>query len=91
MKKFTSNDLSLIGEEVVHFDIKRIMEGLEEEGLFTNSLLEQTIENVLNDLLSTDTIHNLSEEDLKELFIFVGNESFLHFMTNVIIKWIFSP
>ena len=56
------------------------MTSLDVESLFINIPLEETIDNIINDLfLATDKIHNFEREELKQLITFVAYESFFIF------------
>ena len=56
---------------------KNLMACLDVEGLFTNIPLEETIDNIINDLyLSTEKVHNFEKH---ELLIFAAFESFFVF------------
>ena len=48
--------------------------------LFTNIPLEETIDNIINDLyLSTEKVHNFEKHELKQLLMFAAFESFFVF------------
>ena len=56
------------------------MASLDVESLFTNIPLEETIDNIINDLfLTTDKVHNFESEELKQLVTFAAYESFFLF------------
>ena len=56
------------------------MASLDVESLFTNIPLEETIDNISNDLfLTTDKVHNFEREELKQLLTFAAYESFFIF------------
>ena len=58
------------------------MASLDVDSLFTNIPVEETIDNIINDLfLTTDKVHNFERE---ELVTFVAYESFL--MENITFK-----
>ena len=78
VNEFTVHDSFLFAEEVANFDANCIMASLDVESLFTNTLIDETIENCITDL-SCDITHNFIKEDLKELHKFVSYESFLTF------------
>ena len=53
------------------------MASLDIENQFTNIPLEETIDNIVNDLyLTTDKVHNFEREELKQLLTFAAYESF---------------
>ena len=63
------------------------MASLGVDSLFTNIPLEETIDNIINDLiLTTDKAHNFEREELKQLLTFPAYESFLIFMENSTFK-----
>ena len=48
--------------------------------LKVNIPLEETIDNITNDLfLTTDKVHNFEREELKQLLTFTPDESFFYF------------
>ena len=56
------------------------MANLDVESLFTNIPLEETIDNIINDLsLTADKVHNFEREELKQLLTFSAYESFFIF------------
>ena len=56
------------------------MASLDIENQFTNIPLEETIDNIVNDLyLITDKVHNFEREELKQLLAFAAYESFFIF------------
>ena len=56
------------------------MASLDVESLFTNIPLEETIDNIINDLyLSTEKVHNFEKHKLKQLLMFAVFESFFVF------------
>ena len=56
------------------------MASLDVESQFTNIPLEETIDNIINDLfLTTDKVHNFEREELKKLLTFAAYESFFIF------------
>ena len=56
------------------------MASLDVYSLFTNIPLEETIDNIINDLfLITDKVHNFEREGLKQLLTFAAYESFFIF------------
>ena len=56
------------------------MASLDVESLFTNIPLEETIDNIINDLfLTTDKVHNFEREELKQVNAFAAYESFYIF------------
>ena len=53
------------------------MASLHIESLFTNTPLEETIDNIINDLFSTkDKVHNFEREKLQQLITFAAYDSF---------------
>ena len=63
------------------------MASLDVESLFTNIPLEETIDNMINDLfLTTDKVHNCEREELKQLLTFADYESFFIFDGEYYIK-----
>ena len=65
------------------------MASLDVDSLFTNIPLEETIDNIINDLfLTTNKFHNFEREELKQLLTFAGYESFLFLMDNITVKLI---
>ena len=62
------------------FNSKNFMASLDVESLFTNISLEETIDNIINDLfLTTDKVHNFEREEPKQLRAFAACESFFIF------------
>ena len=56
------------------------MASLDVESLFTNIPLEETIDNIINNLfLTTDKVHNFESEELKQLLTFAAYDSFFLF------------
>ena len=56
------------------------MASLDVESLFTNIPLEETIDNIINDLyLSTEKVHNFEKHELKQPLMFAAFESFFVF------------
>ena len=56
------------------------MASLDVDSLFTNIPLEETIDNIINDLfLTTDKVHDFEREELKQHLIFAAYESFFIF------------
>ena len=73
VNKFTSYDSFSFAEDIVNFDANCIMTSLDVESLFTNIPMDETIENCINELFyNNDTVHNLIEEDLKEILKFAS-------------------
>ena len=80
INEFTVHDSFSFAEEVVNFDANCIMASLDVESLFTNTPLDEIIENCINDLFANnDTVYNFIKEDLKELLKFPSCESFFTF------------
>ena len=78
--KYTVNGSFSFASEVSKFNYKSLMTSLDVDSLFTNIPLEETIDNIINDLfLTTDKIHNIEREELKQLFTFAAYESFFIF------------
>ena len=68
------------------------MASLDIESQFTNIPLEETIDNIINDLfLTTDKVHKFKREKLKQLFTFTTYESFLFLMENITLKLMVFP
>ena len=62
------------------------------ESQFTNIPLEETIDNIINDLfLTTDKVHKFKREELKQLLTFTTYESFLFLMENITLKLMVFP
>ena len=56
------------------------MASLDVESLFTNIPLEETSDNIINDLyLSTEKVYNFEKHELKQLLMFAAFESFFVF------------
>ena len=78
--EYTVHDSFSFAIEVSKFNSKNLMASLDVESLFTNIPLEETIDNIINDLFFTnDKVHNFEKEELKELLTFAANESFFIF------------
>ena len=78
--EYTAHDSFSFASEVSKFNAKNLMAGLDVESLFTNIPLEETIDNIINDLfLTTDKVHNFEREELKQLLTFAAYESFFIF------------
>ena len=57
--------------EVSKFNYKNLMASLNIEILFTDIQLEETIDNIINDLfLTTDKVHDSEQEQLNQLLTF---------------------
>ena len=68
------------------------MASLDIESQFTNIPLEETIDNIINDLfLTTDKVHKFKREELKQLLTFTTYESFLFLMENITLKVMVFP
>ena len=68
------------------------MASLDIESQFTNIPLEETIDNIINDLfLTTDKVHKFKHEELKQLLTFTTYESFLFLMENITLKLMVFP
>ena len=68
------------------------MASLDIESQFTNIPLEETIDNIINDLFSTtDKVHKFKREELKQLLTFTTYESFLFLMENITLKLMVFP
>ena len=66
--------------EASKFNLQNIIATLDVESLFTNILLEETINNMVIDLFfTTDKIHNFEREEIKQLLTFASFESFFIF------------
>ena len=78
--QYTVHDSFSFASEVSEFNSKNLMTSLDVQSLFTNIPLEETIDNIINDLfLTTDTVHNFEREELKQLLTFAAYESFFIF------------
>ena len=78
--EYTVHDSFSFASEVSKFNAKNLMASLGVEILFTNIPLEETIDNIINDLfLTTDKVHNFEREELKQLLTFAAYESFFIF------------
>ena len=78
--EYTVHDSFSLASEVSKFNAKNLMVSLDVESLFTNIPLEETIDNIINDLfLTTDQVHNFEREELKRLLTFAAYESFFIF------------
>ena len=85
--EYTVHDIFSFASEVSKFNAKNLMASLGVDSLFTNIPLEETIDNIINDLiLTTDKAHNFEREELKQLLTFPAYESFLIFMENSTFK-----
>ena len=70
-------------EEVVNYDHKLYMATLDDESLFTNIPLEETIKNYINDLFSIDFYSGkISRKDLYDLLKLATAESSFIFCIN---------
>ena len=57
--------------QVSKFNYKNLMASLNIEILFTNVPLEETIDNIINDLfLTTDKVHDFEQEELNQLLTY---------------------
>ena len=71
--EYTVHDSFSFSSEVSKFNSKNLMASLDVENLFTNITLEETIDNIINDLfLITDKVHNFEREELKQLLTFAA-------------------
>ena len=78
--EYTVHDSFSFASEVSKFNAKNLMVSLDFGSLFTNIPLEETIDNIINDLyLTTDKVHNFEREELKQLLSFAAYESFFIF------------
>ena len=78
--EYTVHDSFSFASEVSKINAKNLMASLDVESLFTNIPLEETIDNIINDLfLTTDKVHNFEREELKQLLTFAAYESFFIF------------
>ena len=78
--EYTVHNSFSFGSEVSKFNSKNLMASLDVESLFTNIPLEETIDNIINDLLlTTDKVHNFEKEELKQLLTLAAYESFFLF------------
>ena len=75
--EYTVHDFFSFASEVSKFNSKNLMASLDIESLFTNTPLEETIDNIINDLFSTkDKVHNFEREKLQQLITFAAYDSF---------------
>ena len=85
LKPLTENECTVhhsfsFASESNKFNSKNLMASLDIENQFTNTPLEETIDNIVNDLyLTTDKVHNFEREELKQLLTFAAYESFFIF------------
>ena len=78
--EYTVHNSFLIASEVCTFNSINLTASLDVESLFNNIPLEETIDNIINDLfLTTDKVHNFEREELKQLLTFTPDESFFYF------------
>ena len=74
--EYTVHDSFSFASEASKFNYKNLMASLNVESLFTNIPLEETIDNIINDsFLTTDKVHNIEREELKQLLTFAAYES----------------
>ena len=74
--EYTVHDSFSFASEASKFNYKNLMASLDVESLFTNIPLEETIDNIINDsFLTTDKVHNIEKEELKQLLTFAAYES----------------
>ena len=85
LKPLTENEYTVHGSlsfanDVRKLSSKNLMASLDVESLFTNIPLEETVDNIINDLyLSTENVHNFEKHELKQLLMFTAFESFFVF------------
>ena len=78
--EYTVYDSFSFASEVNKFNSKNLMASLDVQSLFTNIPLEDTIDNIVNDLfLTTDKAHNFEREKITRLLTFAAYESFFIF------------
>ena len=78
--EYTVHDSFSFASEVSKYNSKKLMASLDVESLLTNIPLEETIDNIINNLfLTTDKVHNFEREELKQLLTFEAYESFFVF------------
>ena len=78
--EYTVHDSFSFASHISKFNSKNLMVSLDVESLFTNIPLEETIDDIINDLfLTTDKVHNFEREELTELLTFAAYESFFIF------------
>ena len=64
--EYTVHDSFSFPNDVRKLSSKNLMDSLDVESLFTNIPLEETIDNIINDLyLSTEKVHNFEKHELK--------------------------
>ena len=85
--QYTVQNSFSFSSEVSKFNSKNLMASLDVESLFTNIPLEETIDNIINNLfLTTDKVHKFESEELKQLLTFGAYESFFFLMENITLK-----
>ena len=78
--EYTVYDSFSFASEVGKFNSKNLMASLDVQSLFTNIPLEDTIDNIVNDLfLTTDKAHNFERKKITRLLTFAAYESFFIF------------
>ena len=78
--EYTVHDSFSFANDVRKLSSKNLMANLDVESLFTNIPLEETIDNIINDLyLSSEKVHNFEKHELKQLLMFAAFESFFVF------------
>ena len=78
--EYTVHDSLLFANDVRKLSSKNLMANLDLENQFTNIPLEETIDNIINNLyLSTEKVHNFEKHELKQLLMFAAFESFFVF------------
>ena len=78
--EYTVYDSLSFANDVRKLSSKNLMASLDVESLFTNIPLEETIDNIINDLyLSTEKVQNFEKRELKQLLMFAAFESFFVF------------
>ena len=78
--EYTVHDSFSFANDVRKLSSKNLMASLDVESLFTNIPLEETIDNIINDLyLSTEKVHNFEKHELKQLLMLAAFESFFVF------------
>ena len=80
LKPLTENEYTVHDSCSFASEVSKLNVSLDVESLFTNIPLEETIDNITNDLfLTTDKVHNFEREELQQILTFAAYESFFIF------------